>query len=231
MGGNGVRCPPSSSRVAYTSPVHREAAAVLLKASEDWGLALSQATADQVGRFLVELLRWNRRVNLTGARTLHDLLGEHIPDSFALARLCRSVEEVVDVGAGGGLPGIPFALVRPDCRVTLVEPRAKRVAFLRAAVREVGAASATVVRARLEELGDSLWTLALSRATFAPDRWLRMARRVLRPEGRVVVFASGPVECDAVDAHLVEEVGYRSGSGATRWAGAFSFKRDGAYSR
>ena len=209
--------------VAYTACVHGEAVSGVLRASQAWGLVLSQQIGERIGRFLVQLLRWNERVNLTGARSLEELLGDHVPDSFALAKLCQDGEEVMDIGAGGGLPGVPFALLRPDCRIALVEPRAKRVAFLNAAVREAEATSATVVRARLEDLGDSGCTVAASRATFPPDQWLLLARRILRPGGRAVVFAAGPIVALPEGCFLDKDVVYATASGAPRWAASFSF--------
>src|SRR5436853_71284 len=95
-------------------------------------------------RFYELLLVWNRQINLTGARSLDELLSEHLPDSFALSRLVPQSASVADVGSGGGLPAIPFALLRPDASLTLFETRAKRVAFLRTAIRELGVGSARI---------------------------------------------------------------------------------------
>jgi 16S rRNA (guanine527-N7)-methyltransferase len=168
------------------------------------------------------LLRWNARVNLTGARTLDDLLEDHLPDSFALARLASVGAKVVDVGAGGGLPGVPFALLRRDCRVTLVEPRAKRTAFLSTARREVGgSAELEVLRAREEELSAGMFDVATSRATFQPLEWLVLASRLLVPGGVAVVLASGPIEGDREGYSLRDAVSYETGRCASRWAGAF----------
>ena len=66
------------------------------------------------------------------------LVGEHFPDAFALARKLEQPARVIDVGSGGGLPAIPLALLRPRLAITLVEPIAKKAAFLRTAIRELG---------------------------------------------------------------------------------------------
>src|SRR4029079_16814605 len=84
------------------------------------------------------LLTWNARINLTGAGTRDELLGEHFPDALAMASLVPPGARLVDVGSGGGLPAVPLSVLRPDLGLTLVEPRAKRVAFLRTAVRTLG---------------------------------------------------------------------------------------------
>jgi 16S rRNA (guanine527-N7)-methyltransferase len=200
-----------------------QAVSDVLKLSREWGVPVPGEAAERIVRFLLQLLRWNERVNLTGARDLAELLGEHLPDSFALAKLSPERAEVVDVGAGGGLPGIPFALIRPDCQVTLVEPRAKRIAFLNAAVRDRDCRSVKVLRARMEDLADSGYDLAASRAAFAPDEWLSRAGRILCTGGLAVVFATAPVAHTPGSIGPVREISYATASGSPRWAATFCF--------
>jgi 16S rRNA (guanine527-N7)-methyltransferase len=139
--------------------------------------------------FFQLLLTWNARINLTGARSLDELIEEHLPDSLALARLVPEGATLVDVGAGGGLPALPLALLRPDVRVTVVEPRAKRVAFLRTAVREL-APEVEVVHDGVEALEAGGFDVASSRATFGPEEWLGIGLRLVRRSGLVVLFLS-----------------------------------------
>jgi 16S rRNA (guanine527-N7)-methyltransferase len=153
-------------------------------------------TTEQVSallRFFQQLLAWNVRINLTGARSLGELVQEHFPDALALDRLVPADLTLVDVGSGGGLPAIPFAVLRPDVPVTLVESRAKRAAFLRAALREVGVPGA-VRDVRAEELSMGEFDVASSRATFPPLEWLALGRSLVRPGGRVVIFLAVPPE-------------------------------------
>src|SRR6185295_9811748 len=107
-------------------------------------------------------------INLTGARTLDELAADHLPDAFALAEAVPPGAALVDVGSGGGLPALPFAVLRPDVRLTLVEPRAKRVAFLRTAVRELGLAG-ELVAGHAADLPAGAFDVAASRATFPPE--------------------------------------------------------------
>jgi 16S rRNA (guanine527-N7)-methyltransferase len=191
--------------------------------AQEWGISVSVVAAGQIGRFFDELLVWNERLNLTGARGLSELLGEQLPDSFALSNLCPEGASVVDVGSGGGLPAIPFAILRPDCRVTLVEARAKRVAFLHTATRVCECNSVAVVRTRVEDLETSGFSVASSRATFKPEAWLELAPRLLRTGGRAVVFAARSVGDIPTTAQLVAEVEYKTVDGAPRWSGSYCF--------
>ena len=137
--------------------------------------------------FCVLLLKWNASLNLTGARTLSDLLQEHLPDAFVLAHFAGACKTLVDVGSGGGLPALPLAILRPEVQVLLVEPRAKRVAFLRTAVRELDLPMVKVWCGRVEDLpaATELSDAAVSRATFSPGEWVPIGAKAIRPHGRV----------------------------------------------
>jgi 16S rRNA (guanine527-N7)-methyltransferase len=187
--------------------------------AQSWGVTLPAGARDGLLNYADLLLTWNARVNLTAAKRAEEVVGEHMVDAFAMARLVPRQMEVCDVGSGGGLPGIPFALLRPDCQVTMVEPRAKRVAFLRTAVRELSLAQTQVVRGRAEEV-ECRFDVAGARATFGPDEWLRLGATLVREGGLVLVFASGAVECRA-GWTTAESLEYRTESGHSRWLGAF----------
>jgi 16S rRNA (guanine527-N7)-methyltransferase len=88
---------------------------------------------------------------LIGPREVPRLWDRHLLNSAALAPLVPAGSRVVDVGSGAGLPGIPLALARPDLSVTLLEPLARRVAFLDECVERLGLDNVAVVRGRAEE--------------------------------------------------------------------------------
>jgi 16S rRNA (guanine527-N7)-methyltransferase len=185
---------------------------------------VSSEQRTRLERFYELLLVWNRQINLTGARSLDELLSEHLPDSFALSRLVPPGASVADVGSGGGLPALPFALLRPDAPLTLFETRAKRVAFLRTAVRELAIASARVAgRFAPTLLGDGeRFDVASSRATFPPEEWMSLARQGLHEGGRVVVFDAA-THVGSPGGRLMEAVEYCTGRGHSRRAAAYCF--------
>jgi 16S rRNA (guanine527-N7)-methyltransferase len=142
-------------------------------------------------------------------------------DAFAMSRLVPAGSSVVDVGAGGGLPGLAVAILRPDARVTMVEPRAKRVAFLRTAVRELRLAGTTVFHGRADALGSRGFDVAASRATFPPDEWFGIGRGLVRPGGLVLVFAGDVWRPEEPGVGPAKELRYVTATERNRWIGAF----------
>src|SRR5262245_54151178 len=103
----------------------------LLRASAGGaGVSLPDTTIASLSRYLSELDRWRGTTNLTGELSAKEL-ADHVVESVVGASLIADRAQVIDIGSGAGLPGIPLAIARPDLRMTLLEPRAKRVAFLK----------------------------------------------------------------------------------------------------
>ena len=126
-------------------------------------------------RYLDLLLHWNRKINLTAIREPQGVVDRLFLDSLAIVpHIPDGVATVLDVGSGGGFPGLPIAIGRSNLSVTLVEPRQRRAAFLRTAAAELQV-GVKVIEARGESL-DCRTHLAVSRATLAPREWLELGR-------------------------------------------------------
>jgi 16S rRNA (guanine527-N7)-methyltransferase len=162
---------------------------------------------------------WNKKIDLTAAKTPSALVDVLLADSLVLARreLVPEGAHLLDVGAGAGGPAVGLAIVRPDVRVTMVEPIGKRVAFLRTAIGTLGLAPrVTALDGRIDPARPALagdFTITSARATFAPDEWLAIGSQ-LAPS--VLVFTTGEEPIDA-RMTLAARHDYRlPGSGATR---------------
>jgi 16S rRNA (guanine527-N7)-methyltransferase len=149
-----------------------------------------------LARWAELVLEWNRRVDLTAARSDDELLDLLIADAAAIARTRNGTgtETWVDVGSGAGGPGLALSLLLPNIRMTLVEPKTKRVAFLRAVVGELRLDNVTVERKRSEELPPGTFQVAISRATFSPAEWLAEGARIAQGEVWVLIARSEPPE-------------------------------------
>lgn len=115
------------------------------------GLAADPELCRRLLSYRDELARWNQVHNLSGVKDPARMVAVHLLDSLALAPLVRG-ERLADVGSGGGLPGMPLALLRPELAVVLIEPRAKRALFLDHVVRTLGLGNVIVERSRAEDV-------------------------------------------------------------------------------
>ena len=161
-----------------------------LAARLDFRQALRADTTERLERYLRELLRWRRAVNLVGPSDPQRIADELIADAVPLASAVAASEHLLDLGAGAGLPGLIVALLRPDARVELWEPRERRAAFLRAAAQATAATNVQVVCRRAGAQDSDLpHTLFSARAVWPPGEWLEVAARLSRPGARIALHA------------------------------------------
>src|SRR5260221_11834326 len=127
------------------------------RAAGEFQLPLNDKQVQQIQQYTKLLLTWNEKVNLTAIRDPLEILYRHFCESMFGASLlpvenCR----LADVGSGGGFPGIPLKIVRPDLHVFLVESNFKKATFLAEVVRELGLTDTRVLVSRFEELGEEV---------------------------------------------------------------------------
>ena len=165
------------------------------------GLDPSVGLLTQIELYFDLLKKWNQRINLT-ALPLDPLSDETIDrlviEPLVAARYVREEDRLcIDVGSGGGSPGIPFLLARPELRLVLVEVKVRKSAFLREVVRQLALEQVQVENRRFEELlarSDLLEAadLVTIRAVRPDTRLWNTIQAFLRPGGRVFWFgASG----------------------------------------
>lgn len=114
-------------------------------------LQLSAKQCDQLLAYVTLLDKWNRVYNLTAVREPARMIGLHLLDSLAVLPHLGVGKTLLDVGTGGGLPGIPVAIARPDLSVTMLDTIAKKTTFVRQAIAELELVNADAVTARVEE--------------------------------------------------------------------------------
>jgi 16S rRNA (guanine527-N7)-methyltransferase len=118
------------------------------------------------------LAKWSQRLNLTAHRGLDAIVRRLLLEAAALAAQIPTVASLADIGSGAGFPGLPIAVLRPECRVTLVEARQKRHHFQRAVVRELGLGNATLELGRAEDLEPRPHAAVIAQALAPPERAL-----------------------------------------------------------
>jgi 16S rRNA G527 N7-methylase RsmG len=137
---------------------------------------LSQIQLDQLEGHYNSLVRWNRRLNLTRIVGLTESIQFHYCESLFLAHfLPPGSHRIIDVGSGGGFPGIPAAILRPECEISLVESHQRKSVFLREASRHLP--NVKVIAKRAEEI-ESTFDWVISRAVVPSEILaLGLARR------------------------------------------------------
>ncbi len=172
------------------------------------GVTLEASVTTQLVTWLDLLLTWNKKLDLTAARSHDELADLMLADAFALSAHIPENQRVVDVGTGAGAPGLPLALLRPDLSVTLIEPLAKRTSFIRTFLGTVHRSDIVLHRAKGEdarvEAKTNPWDHALSRATLTPPAWLALGMDLVGPQGSVwVLLAQG--DAPSLEATRVAE--------------------------
>jgi len=115
-------------------------------------LALDDRQLEVTARYLDLLMRWNRALNLTAVRRPEEVVTRHFGESLYLTKFAKLDGRLLDVGSGAGFPGLAIKILRPDtAAVTLLEPVAKKRAFLKEVVRECQFQRVEVVGARIED--------------------------------------------------------------------------------
>ncbi len=169
----------------------------ILEAAEGLGVPITHPQAAALERYALLLEKWNERINLTALPlqgwsepALVRLLLEPLAASKFVA---DSVADWLDIGSGGGSPAIPLKVVRPDLRLTMVESRARKAAFLREVCRSLNLVSCAVHNGRAEDLSvsnrDSA-DLVTDRAVRLDEQMVAAVSQLLRPAGRLLVFAT-----------------------------------------
>jgi 16S rRNA (guanine527-N7)-methyltransferase len=160
--------------------------------SADWD-GLLEPYADGAGlarlvRYAELLERWSPRHNLVRYATREELATRHIGDALAARPLLGSTRQLLDVGSGAGLPGVPLLAVSDTIEGCLLEPRHKRWVFLRTVVRDLGL-EARVVRHRFQELAtEERWDTITARAVGHHPELAAWARHHLVPDGQLLVW-------------------------------------------
>jgi len=171
------------------------------------GLALSAAQRAQLTAYLALLAKWNKTYNLTAIREPQRMITHHLLDALAvIPHLPQDASvRILDVGSGGGVPGIPLAIARPDARVVLVDSNQKKATFLIQAVIELGLRNVEAHAVRVEYYAsDAAFDVVISRAFSDLAAFAVVAAPHVAPYGKI--FAMKGLRPDAELALLPEGI-------------------------
>ena len=168
-------------------------AETLVVGAEALGLALSQQQQQKLLAYLSLMAKWNRTYNLTALREPAQMMSHHLLDSLAAVQAFAGAANVLDVGAGGGLPGIVLAIwaaeAYPSMRVSMIDTVHKKTAFLTQAKAELQLSNVSVYTARVEALQvDQPFDVITSRAFAELNDFINWSQHLLAPGGRYIAM-------------------------------------------
>jgi len=155
------------------------------------GITLPAGASGKLAAYLALLAKWNRTHNLTAIRNPERMVTHHVFDALAvLPHLpARAGVRVLDVGSGGGVPGLPLAIARPAWQVVVLDSNHKKGAFLQQAIIELALANAQAVTARVEDyLPAAPFDVVISRAFADLATFAETSARHLAPGGELVAM-------------------------------------------
>jgi 16S rRNA (guanine527-N7)-methyltransferase len=152
-------------------------------------LGLAEAALPGLTELADLLAAWAPRLNLTAHRGAEAIASRLILDAVALATQIPGAPpaSVADLGSGAGIPGLPLAVLWPDCRITLVEARERRHHFQRTAIRTLRLPNATAKLGRVEELPSEAHSVVVAQAVAPPAKALEWMARWAGPESWLVL--------------------------------------------
>lgn len=152
------------------------------------GLELSAEVQGQLLHFIQLLAKWNKAYNLTAVRDPAEMVTKHLLDSLAISPYLQR-GEIIDIGTGPGLPGIPLALLRPDDQFTLLDSNSKKTRFVTQAVMELGIRNVTVVQSRAEAYQPAHpFDVVIARAFAGISELLRRVQHLCAAGTRVIAM-------------------------------------------
>ncbi len=171
----------------------------MINAAKELGLTIGESHSEQFVRYLTHLITWNKTINLTAIIDSKEIIIKHFIDSLAalLATNFRQDSMVLDVGSGGGFPGIPLKIVRPDFQLTLVEPVQKKCSFLNSVIgllqlRGVSTFAGTIEQYAERALNHSIDIVVLRALKF--DDVQKYIPALLTPKGKVILYRTSAIE-------------------------------------
>ncbi len=191
--------------------MHPDLTTVVQRAIGFRGRPLDESQRALLARYVDRLVVATATLNLTAVRDIPGVYRRHIAESLAFLRLLEEQgvlptgARVIDIGSGGGLPGIPMAIARPDLHVTLLEAVAKKAAFLRDTVTALELPHVDVLATRAEEAGrDSAhrerYDVAVARAVAPLNVLAELALPFVRPGGWLAAVKGSRVHEEVTEA-------------------------------
>lgn len=180
---------------------------LLVKSVKGLDLELTAQQFDACEILLQELLRWNRKINLTAITGRDEMTVKHLIDSLYLVPEFKPGDRVLDIGSGAGFPALVLAIARPDCLVTSIDAVGKKISFQKHISRLLKLTNLVALHGRVEALAverSAEFNLVASRAFSSLSQFLSLAAPLTSVGGRLISMRGSNGEQEA--SQLLDEV-------------------------
>ena len=183
-----------------------------IRSVKELGLTVGEIHAEQFMRYLAHLIEWNKAINLTAIVDPKKIINKHFVDSLVglVATSFPKNGMVLDVGSGGGFPGIPLKIMRSDIRLTLVEPVQKKCSFLNSVIgllklQDVSTFCGTIEQYAKQPLSDVIDVVVVRALKYEEIR--KHLPALLTSKGKVVLYRTESIKKQEIgeEFHLVSE--------------------------
>jgi len=173
------------------------------KAAAETNVAISDKQLDLYYIYFHELLEWNKKTNITAIHTPEDIIIKHFIDSLIVINHVDLSGRLADIGSGGGFPGIPLKIKKPEIELTLIEAKRKKASFLRHIIRTLRLDHIEVYNGRAEDFEKKdYFDYTISRAFSSLGSFLSVASPLVRPGGCIISMQGKKAEQKTKDDTL-----------------------------
>lgn len=183
----------------FSDSMIAELRGVLSDGLQGLNLALDPAAQEQLLELIALLAKWNTAYNLTAIREPRDMVIKHLLDSLA-ARSAIDGARVLDVGTGGGFPGLPLAIISREQQFALLDASQKKIRFVNRAIDTLGLSNASAVHARVEDYVEAGFDTVTCRAFSSLPNIVAWTEHLLAPGGAIVAMKGQPVAAEELAA-------------------------------
>ena len=186
---------------------------IIIDGAQQLGIDIDEHTSDLFSVYAEELIHWNRKMNLTAITNARDIANKHFLDSMVPDKFIHEGARLLDIGAGGGFPGIPLKIIKPSLSVMLIDGVRKKINFLKHVLRTLRLNQCEALHIRAENLREdpehlNAFDVIISRALSDLTSFVRNALPLLAEQGRIIAM-KGEVDRKELDALRANILGDR----------------------
>lgn len=184
-----------------------------MELTQFWTLCSSNSIILELGqlhqfeRYCTELIYWNEKVNLISRKDLDNIFERHFLHSLSIIKYVdlKKKAQCIDIGTGGGFPGIPLAIARPDLKMLMVDSIAKKIKLTSMFAEHTGIRDLKAMRTRVEDLHSDIkfrnkFDYVFARAVTEAKYLLNWSDTILKPDGKIILLKGGNLKKEIEDA-------------------------------